>query len=803
MAKRAVVKSRFRLLYPLIFLLLNVCFGSARAVDGVASQVAVNGIVTDSSTGQPLPYVTVQVLGAARSTLTNDEGKYRLLVTPGTYQLKFSHVSHYSRQVQVNVADSALTLNVALAVSLIEINGIRVFEKNYNPAQQIMIQAIAAKKRMLERLKTYNYNAYLKIVARDASKQDSVNILAIIESQMQGFWQQPNKSKQVIVSRRQSANLPAGEVITSLGDILDFYKNRNQAASFDIVSPLADDALDYYNFYLLDTVMVDSLRALVLEIEPKSSAEPLFVGTLQIADSTFGLMSFDVRFNEAVRLPMVKDIHFVQHFARFDNEYSMPIDAETGFTLNLKVPGFPSHITVSAVASLHHYAFESLDDKVRFDEFAVEVDPDADKPDSTAWDARQTIPLTAQELRGYRRIDSLEHHRPVGKRIGGAAAGILLGSMFNPDLFRFNRVEGAYLGIGTTLHHVLPRTDLRLSTGYAFDAKYWENEYSLTHRLNGHQRVEFGITYENRMARRPAIFAGQDPLATIGALVDQWDPVDYFRQEGFSAWGSTRLLNQTRFKMTYRNVHQYSAPVVTDYRMFQDHKLPRDNPPIVNGALRSLAAEFTYDSRRRYLNKGTENVAWTERFTVLTAGIEYSSLGSLKSDFDFRRYSLTLDRRQPIPGLGRITVFACVGASDGALPPQRYFTVDYGGDFVLRRMGFTTVNESNFSGNRMALVTARHEFGRRLFYKSGLPLIKKLPFNLSVFGGVFWTEFRNHPPQPGDSTVRTARSAYSETGFGVGNLTPFLAPFNFGLDFAWQLSAYDTSRFNISWRLDF
>ena len=45
--------------------------------------------------------------------------------------------------------------------------------------------------------------------------------------------------------------------------------------------------------------------------------------------------------------------------------------------------------------------------------------------------------------------------------------------------------------------------------------------------------------------------------------------------------------------------------------------------------------------------------------------------------------------------------------------------------------------------------------------------------------------------------------AYRELGFGVGNLTPYLAPFNLALFFTWQLSDYDTNDFWITWGVRF
>jgi hypothetical protein len=109
--------------------------------------------------------------------------------------------------------------------------------------------------------------------------------------------------------------------------------------------------------------------------------------------------------------------------------------------------------------------------------------------------------------------------------------------------------------------------------------------------------------------------------------------------------------------------------------------------------------------------------------------------------------------------------------------------------------GFSTLGETNYAGNRAAMIAVRHDFDRFLFTKSGLPGVRDLPFTLSVHGGVFWSDLVRQSPNPGDALVRTAPRAYSEIGFGVGNLTPFLSPLNFAVNFTWQLSSYPTRRF--------
>src|SRR5256885_16480235 len=93
------------------------------------------------------------------------------------------------------------------------------------------------------------------------------------------------------------------------------------------------------------------------------------------------------------------------------------------------------------------------------------------------------------------------------------------------------------------------------------------------------------------------------------------------------------------------------------------------------------------------------------------------------------------------------------------------------------------------------MIPVRHDFDGSLFAKGRLPLIRGLPFTLSVHGGVFWTDFEGHPPNPGDALLFTARRPYTEAGFGLGNLTPFLSPINLAVHFTWQPSSSPTREF--------
>ena len=58
------------------------------------------------------------------------------------------------------------------------------------------------------------------------------------------------------------------------------------------------------------------------------------------------------------------------------------------------------------------------------------------------------------------------------------------------------------------------------------------------------------------------------------------------------------------------------------------------------------------------------------------------------------------------------------------------------------------------------------------------------------------SDFEGKTTFPGDEFLLTAEKPYIEAGFGIGNLTPFISPFNLAVFFSWQISDYDTDGFS-------
>ncbi len=762
----------------------------------------VSGTVYDTLSGAPLRLVIVRVVESGLSVLTDDAGRYRVTgEAPGVLHLIVRHIGYEPESLSVTAPAGVTRQDVYLRPAAVPLAPVTVTsgEAGEDPARRIIRAAIARKHELFGRMHDYRYEAHVKFVVRDLAKppDSAASVLLITETRTAAYWEQPNRYQETILVRRQSSNLHAEENLVTVGEIVNFNRERIDLRRYSLVSPIADDALDSYDYRVLDTLAVDGRRVFRLALEPRSDASPLFVGVIDIADTTYDLVDIDVGVNRTVRFNFVRNLRYRQRLRDMGGGRWMPYEIRLAGEVHLRIPlpGFPGNLAFEHVASLADFRFDEGNRPPDLREFRVVVSAAADRPDSSAWAGPGAMPLSAAESSAWARIDSLAHEPPsfMGRvRDGVGLAAFATG---DADFFHFNRVDGTYFGAGHTWRE-WPGLTLDTKLGYATGSERWQYRAGGRVQLSETERRWIGAWYHDETVTRPT-FVSRAYNPTYRALMFRLDPRDYYRERGFTLAAGTKLFDFTRLELRYDDQRQTGLPVVTDYSVFTARRPQRPNPGILEGTLRSVSASLTYDSRSMLRRKEGDAYLPSPTWTRVTLGAEIAPHDVLHSDFAYRRYSVLVERRQRTLNLGVTTLFAAGGIATGWVPPQRYFAVDFGMRALMFQAGGfnTTSRDTNYSGTRAAMITLRHDFDRLLFAKSRLPLIRGLPFTLSVHGGVFWTDFDGHPPNPGDSLLFTARRAYTEAGFGLGNLTPFLSPINLAIHFTWQLSSYPTRKF--------
>ena len=710
----------------------------------------------------------------------------------------------------------------------------------------IVARAIARRRDLVATMGSVRYDAYVKVVARalraGAAGDTAPRVLFLAETRAAAYWAPRRRFQETIEARRRSRSFGAPRGLVAADQIEDVsresivlggyaavggegreergvgvggggggggggFRRGGGARRYVVPLPLGRDAFGSYAFRLLDSVVVSGRRAFRLAVIPRSSTRPLFVGTMDVADSTYDVLAMDFGFTDAVQFEAVRYLRLRETCADAGDGRWLPAEIRLSGQVRPRITadrlprevagiplsGIPEQLAFEQVATLGAYDFDAGAPPDGLGEYRVIVQDGADHPDSAAWTAPGAPPLSAAELDAWARSDSAEAHPPVLIRIGEGigAVGQLAG---NPGYFHFNRVDGYYLGLAPTWR---PAPGLTLDTklGYALGSEVWQYRVGAQVRLDEERRMFVGASYGDETVSHPTLISGRyNP--TFRALFARVDPLDYYRERGLDVSFRTKLWDLTRLDLGYEDARQSSLDTLAGYSFHSLRYPTRGNPPVAPGHLRAVSAALTWDSRQMVRSRDGDYRLNPVRWTRISGGVEAAAPSVIPNDFSYRRFTLEIEHAQPLLGWGTTTFSAVGGIATGFVPPQRYFTVDFGMDVLaVEGNGFSTLARTNYYGNQAVVLTVRHDFDRILFRRSGLPLIRGLPFTLSVQAGMFWTDFVAHTPFAGDTMLATAPTPYTEVGFSLGNLTPFLSPFNFSASFAWQISSYATRRF--------
>ena len=756
---------------------------------GVAQvrESVVSGSVRDLESREAIPSANIRILGTTKGTSTNLEGRYRILLPSGMSKLVVSCIGYRSDTLTINIDTTDFHRDVLLQVTTIPLPEVTVLGDIRNPAERVILNAIANKQKVVSQLRTYRFKAYTKTTLRVIREQhntpDTV-IGGLLETQTEGNWKAPDIYKEEIIARRQSANFTAGQNIFTVGRLINLNDDVTVIEPHSIIGPTAPNSLEYYKFEMVDTSMIDDKYVFRIRMIPKSDTRPLFDGTISIIDGSFQVMEVDVRGNAALDLSPVSDIRIRQRFDLFEHKFWLPVESKTTFNVKLSFPPVPP-ILCEQYSLIYDYDINPDIPGSFFDQYVLSTLPSADQKDSTYWNSVNTLPLTVDEAKAVTRIDSIMAHANFVQRsiiwltrLPLALKDIPISSV--SDFFHFNRVEGAYLGAGFRFEHLVPATTITLRGGYAFAAKRTEYSFGLERGLVSSNDVSVGAdVYRTISFREGEEFLSPGDITWL-SLLDNNDPVDYFRSEGWSPFVHAKPLTDLSFEMRYTNETEQSARKETDYAFFGSSKY-RDNPPIIDGILRSGTISLKYDTRRFTETGFFDAEDRSQNSLMLTISAEYSDRSALASDFQFARYSSVTNLHLLTFGSGSLDGYLRLGYSTGQLPPQRIFDLYGSTNDISLEGSLKTVAVKEFAGDRIATLALEHNFASLPFRMIGLPLMENVDFLITASAA--WTGLSDESKAIQPVLLRTNKNVLAEVGFGLGRLLTL-----FRLDFSWRLT---------------
>lgn len=410
---------------------------------------SISGLVVDADTGETLPFVQIYFLKPTENkgvvpseigTTSDIDGNFTISNTHGYTTLNFQMVGYKTEMLTIRKGQSRTNVKVKMKPDVYGLQDIVVTPKNRkreykrkgNPAVELIKNVIANKDKhcvatsdqytaktysrmsfALDNIKMNFKKGFWKNFAFVEKYIDSTGVypnvtVSIREHLGEEYYQRkPHREKRVIQKKR----------IFGVEDILasGTFKQATDAIFRDVeindntmnllfnrfVSPLSSTlAVSFYQYYIMDTILVDGYPCIDLAFVPVNSESYGFTGHLYIVnDSTFRLKRYAINVPPDINLNFVSNYSLEGSYKQLDNGLWAPDRITTYAKFYIL-----NHKRGMLARQTKIYTGWDLDTPIAKETFSANAANDTQTNDSTAvrigsrkWDALRPEPLSWYE----------------------------------------------------------------------------------------------------------------------------------------------------------------------------------------------------------------------------------------------------------------------------------------------------------------------------------------------------------------------------------------------------------------------
>ncbi|WP_108823335.1 DUF5686 and carboxypeptidase-like regulatory domain-containing protein [Dysgonomonas sp. Marseille-P4361] len=352
----------------LFFLLCLVC-----CISNAQSLTTLKGTVKDAVTRERLPFVSVQFEGSNIRTFTDEEGEFTLNNNTRLTAVKVSIVGYepYTFTIHPGVMTSEDIYLIPVDKELEEVV-IRPKKEKYskknNPAVELIKKVIANKKENnIAALDYYQCKEYERVLFAfnefkpdqnpfkhykflpnyiDTSIIDHKAILpfSIREKVSDVFYRKEPKSTKRIVKGYQIEGLDQtfdteglDAIIKEVFKDVSIFDNSMTLLLHEFIGPLSEHgAVNFYRWYISDTVSIDKDRFVQLDFAPFNSRDIGFTGNLLISlDSMYAVKKAVIRTPKKMNINFVEELVIEHSFVKTKENKWIPKEERMAIDISL------------------------------------------------------------------------------------------------------------------------------------------------------------------------------------------------------------------------------------------------------------------------------------------------------------------------------------------------------------------------------------------------------------------------------------------------------------------------------------
>ncbi len=274
-------------------------------------------------------------------------------------------------------------------------------------------------------------------------------------------------------------------------------------------------------------------------------------------------------------------------------------------------------------------------------------------------------------------------------------------------LFRYNRVQGLFLGILLPGPKTESRSRLALNgfLGYGFADKKLRYKAEMNHGFFNRSKFSLKLgaaVYDKIESKDHWLITPSEN--TLAALFLNDDYQDYYRRKGYELHLIQNFMPEIQGTLAYRSDTYSSVAKVTNWALFKDKDGFRPNPLIDDGLMKSWYFNLKWDTRD---DKRTPHAGWFGWISAET------SAKKRHSAFSFNQYILELRTYQRISPYERFDIRLKAATSEGDVPIQKRFRI--GGISTLRAFHYRSLPFGRPDGDRLLLANVEYVMHPDLF----------------------------------------------------------------------------------------
>ena len=784
----------------LLFLLLGCCIS--------VSAQNIQGVVTDSLTNEPIPYLSVFYEGKGVGSITDNDGNYKVETRKGWNKLTFSAVGYVTKVVNI-IPGVTKNLNVRMRPDDIMLDEVVVkpkrekYSRKNNPAVELMKKVIAHKKNnKLSENDYYQYNKYQKITMslNDVTPEmlekgmykkmpflkDQIELceetnkfilpISVDETASQKIYRKHPKSEKTIIKGMSSTGVnelfATGDMLsTVLKDVftdVNIYDNDIRLLQYPFISPISSsDAISFYKFYIMDTTFVDKDKCFHLTFVPNNSQDFGFTGHLYVlADSSYTVKKCTMNLPKKSGVNFVDNMDIIQEFEQLPNgEWVLKTDDMiVEMTLMKIMQGFQ----IRRTTRYSDYAFDELPQQLFKRKGAEIKEADAMMRGDDFWNQYRPVPLTQTESSMDMLVKRLEQ-MPGFKYVIFVLKAFIenfveTGTKEHPSkvdigpvntMISNNYIDGLRLRMSAqTTANLNPHLFFKGYYAYGFK----------DHRSKYMGEVEYSF---NKKEYLPREFPKNS--ITFSYQSDVMSPTDKFlktdKDNVFVSF-KTSTVDQMSYvrniALKYENETQFGLKTTVEVKHSTDEPtgglayITNDDQKTLVPEIQTMEASlaFRYAPGETFVNTKQRRIPVSFDAPVFTLSHTAGFKGVLGGEYNYNLTEIGLYKRFWFSSWGKIDMFVKGGAQWNKVPFPLLIMPAANLSYILQRETFNLINNMEFLNDRYASLDVSWDLNGKIFNR--IPLLKKLKWREAIGFKMLYghlTDKNNPMKHPGDSEL--------------------------------------------------